>query len=99
MEPERRIEKLLRAFAKKRREQAPESMELHSAMRQQLHREIARRGEGKASGGFFAKLFLARRPWLGFAMGFSAIIIVCLLFLVPFMNAPRGERLAENTKL
>jgi len=98
MEPERRIEKLLRAFAKKRREQAPESMGLHSAMRQQLHRAIARRQEN-ASGGFFARLFSARRPWLGFAAGFSALIVVCLLFLVPLMKSSKSERLAENTDL
>ena len=43
MEPERNIEKILRSFAKKRREQAGPPLELHSAKRRQLQEEVARR--------------------------------------------------------
>jgi len=96
MEPERRIEKLLRAFAKKRREQAPESMELHSAVRQQLHREIARRAEGRAGGSFFAKLFSKSRPRFAFAVGLVAIVSVVGFFLIPLMNKPRFESLSMS---
>ena len=96
MEPERRIEKLLRAFAKKRREQAPESMELHSAVRQQLHREIARRAEGRAGGNFFGKLFSGFRPRLGFAVGVVAVVVVLGFFLLPLMNGPKSNSLSMS---
>lgn len=43
MEKERRIEKLLRAFAKKRKADAGAPLELHPANRRLLHEEIARR--------------------------------------------------------
>ena len=42
MEPERHIEKLLRAYAKKRRAQAGDPLELHPATRRLLQGEIAR---------------------------------------------------------
>ena len=42
MEPERNIEKLLRAFAKKRRADAGDPLKLHPALRRQLQAEVAR---------------------------------------------------------
>ena len=43
MEPERKIEKLLRAYAKKRQGDAGDPLKLHPAMRRQLQDEVARR--------------------------------------------------------
>ena len=43
MEPERKIEKLLRAYAKKRRAQAGDPLTLHPATRRLLQGEVARR--------------------------------------------------------
>ena len=42
MEPERKIEKLLRAYAKKRRAEAGDSLKLHPANRRILQDEAAR---------------------------------------------------------
>ena len=43
MEPERKIEKLLRAYAKKRRADSGDALKLHPATRNLLHGEVARR--------------------------------------------------------
>jgi hypothetical protein len=72
MQPERRIEKWLRAFAKKRREQAGEPMALRPATRQRLQREIARQSE-KKSRGFFFNFYPRLR--LVFAACFTALLI------------------------
>src|SRR3569833_2361354 len=75
MEPERKIEKWLRAFAKKRREQAGEPMPLRPAMRERLQREVSRQFEEKSRGGFFANLFFGPRLKLTFAACFAALAI------------------------
>ena len=75
MEPERKIEKWLRAFAKKRREQAGEPMPLRPAMRERLQREVSRQFEEKSRGGFFANLFFGPRLKLTFAACFAALTI------------------------
>ena len=81
MEPERPIEKLLRAFAKKRREQAGEPIELHPVARQQLQKEIARRAAGTSGTGWFSNFFHGLRPRLAFALCFSALVVAGLIFL------------------
>ncbi len=75
MEPERKIEKWLRAFAKKRREQAGEPMELRPATRQLLQREIARQSEEKSHGGSFFNFLFGPRLRLVFAACFTALAI------------------------
>ncbi len=86
MEPERKIEKLLRAFANKRRSQAGEPMELHPAMRQQLQREVGRRGLSKAGGGLLSGLFTSLRTKVAFAICFVAVGIVLFFALKPFFG-------------
>jgi len=81
MEPERRIEKWLRAFAKKRREQAGDSMELRPATRERLQREVTRLAEEK-NRGWFANLFFGLRPALAFAVCFVALAVVGGILLV-----------------
>src|ERR1035437_1774127 len=51
MDNERPIERLLRAFAKKRRDGAGEPLELHPAARRMLQGEVARQFPKKASDG------------------------------------------------
>jgi hypothetical protein len=96
MEPERRIEKLLRAFAKKRREQAGDAVELRPAARQQLQKEISRRSYGKSSAGsFFSNLFFAFRPRLAYAVCFLAIAAVGGWLLLPLFTGPKPSKLAS----
>ncbi len=89
MQPERHIEKLLRAFARKRREQTGEDFNLHPATRRLLQGEAARR---------FAQAQRERRPWwrecvrfgprLGFAAALLAILGVCAFLLYPPAKSP-----------
>jgi len=92
MEPERRIEKWLRAFAKKRREHAGPPMELRPATRQRLQREIARLGAEK-SRGFFSQFWLL--PRLAFAVCFIALAIGAW-FLWPQFRGSQPARLSMN---
>jgi hypothetical protein len=92
MEPERRIEKWLRAFAKKRREQAGPPLELRPATRQRLQREIARQAEEKRRG-FFSLFWL--RPRLAFAVCFIALALGAW-FLWPQFRGPQSARLSMN---
>lgn len=94
MEPERRIEKLLRAFAKKRREQAGDPVELHPAMRQQLQKEIARRPAGTSGGGWLSSFFLGLRPKLVFAVCFVALAVGGWIFLAN-LNGHKPASLAS----
>jgi hypothetical protein len=75
MEPERKIEKWLRAFAKKRREQAGESMELRPAARQLLQREIARQSAEKSRGGSLFNFLFGPRLRMVFAACFTALLL------------------------
>jgi hypothetical protein len=95
MEPERRIEKLLRAFAKKRREQAGDPIQLHSARRQQLQKEIARRSEPTGSGGWFSSFFPGLRPRLVFAVCFIALAMAALILWPSLSHRKPGPSLAS----
>jgi len=96
MEPERRIEKVLRAFAKKRREQTGEPMPLRPAARQELHREISRRATSKGGSGFFSHFLFGLRPSIAFALCAVAIAIAGWL-LLPNLSRHRTETLASAT--
>jgi hypothetical protein len=95
MEPERRIEKLLRAFAKKRREQAGDPLELPPAARQRLHQEIAPRSAAERGGGFFSGLLLLLRPKLAFAICFIAIAAIGSWIFFPVLTQKKSARLAS----
>lgn len=95
MEPERQIEKLLRAFAKKRREQAGDAAELRTSMRERLHREISRGTSGKGGGGFFASFFAGFRPRLVFAVCCIAIAVIGVWLLSPILTHPKPATLAS----
>ena len=86
MEPERKIEKLLRAYAKKRRAEAGDSLKLHPATRRLLQGEAARRGPrpGKAgTPGFFLAVFWRR---LVFALCVVATAFIGVSLFRPAWN-------------
>src|SRR3954471_7241886 len=93
MEPERKIEKLLRAFAKKRREQAGDALELHASARKQLQNEVSRHASKKSDAGL--SLFSWFRPRLAFAVCFLAIVTVSAWLLLPALNGRKPESVAS----
>jgi len=94
MEPERKIENLLRAYAKKRRAEAGDSLGLHPATRRLLQGEAARRGSrpGNAStSGFFLAVFRRR---LVFALCMVATAFIGALLFRPVWNP--AEKKAQS---
>ncbi len=98
MSPERHIEKLLRAFAKTRREQAGQPFELHPATRHLLQGEIARqhrqpaRGKATWTSGW-AKLW----PRIAFAAALLAVLgLVAFLVLPPTKDSTATLTLAKQ---
>lgn len=85
MEPERQIEKLLRAVAKKHHDQAGDPVELHPVARQELLREVSRRSE-QTSGGLFSNFFSALRPRLALAACFLAILVIAGWLALPLLT-------------
>ena len=86
MEPERKIEKLLRAYARKRRAQAGDPLKLHPATRRLLQGEAARNapkpGEEDES---VSLLELFRRQWAAL-LGFTLIIFFGAMLLLPSLS-------------
>jgi hypothetical protein len=92
MEPERKIEKLLRAYAKKRRAQAGDSLKLHPATRRLLQGEVARRkpksGDDKGVSVTLWELF--RQRWALFA-GFALLVFFGAALLLPALNSAKKK--------
>jgi hypothetical protein len=95
MEPERKIEKLLRAYAKKRRAQAGDPLTLPPAMRRLLQGEIARRkpkpGDDEEASVTLWELF--RQRWALFA-GFAVIVFFGAALFLPALSA--SKKRAQN---
>jgi hypothetical protein len=89
MEPERPIEKLLRASATKRRDEAGEPLEMHAATRRLLQAEVARRfhREGNVSESLFSRL---ARLWPGVA--WSVAVLAGLLAAASLMLPAANQR-------
>src|SRR2546425_8850350 len=98
MEPERPIEKVLRASASKRREEAGAPFELHPATRRLLQGEVARRfGQASRPPRSFPE-FLAGL-WPKAVWGFAVLGMVGIMaaILVPALNKPsKTNTLARN---
>jgi len=82
-QPEREIEKTLKAYADKRRAEAGAPLELHPATRKMLQGEAARvhppaRGESGSSGGFWRSL----RPQTAVASVLVLIALACAVVLL-----------------
>ena len=91
MEPERNIEKLLRAYAKKRRAQAGEPLELHPATRRLLQGEIARNAPKPEDEDASLTLWeLFRRQW-AVLLGFALMVFFVATLLLPGLGAAKNK--------
>lgn len=99
MEPERKIEKWLRVYAKKRRAQADGDFKLHSATRHLLQDEIARKSSGlkKEEESISLWEFIRRRR--AFLLGFAVCVFLLSLILLPILNplSKKAKPLSLNT--
>ena len=84
MQPERHIEKLLRAFARKRRDQAGAGFDLHPATRRMLQGEVARQcGRSANRRASWWQSWAGFGPRVAFATGTLAAVVVIGLLLFP----------------
>ena len=96
MQPERHIEKRLRAFARRRRDQAGAGFGLHPATRRMLHGEVARQfrpTEGKRAPWW--RSWAGFGPRVAFATGTLAGVVIIGLLLYP----PTSEKLETPVTL
>src|SRR5687768_6678752 len=98
MEPERPIEKLLQAYAKKRREQAEKApFEIPPATREILRREVSRKfrpaaGEPTSFWNSLAVLW----PRLAWGFAILAILAIVTAVLLPTRGARKGTSLTSR---
>jgi len=82
MEPERKIEKWLRAYAKKRRGQTGDSFKIHPATRRLLQSEISRNAPKAKNGDETIPFWQAIRQMWGFLLGFAVcVFLLAAIFL------------------
>ena len=93
MEPARKIEKLLRAFARKRRAEAGEPLQLHPATRRLLQEEIARRAPKTDEEDSVSLWQLVRQQW-AFLFGFALIMFCLATLFLPALSS--AKRKAQN---
>ena len=96
-EPERKIEKLLRAFARRRRADVGEPFQMHPATRNLLQREVAQRAKATpAKENFLARIFSVPRPRLVFAVSVLVVVAIAAGVLLPSLTKEKQvERLAQ----
>ncbi len=105
-DPERDIEKALRAAARRRREQPGAPVEIHPATRRLLQGEVARqKGRGQPVAGFWPKLLWGSWPRLAFNVSLLiAFLLAAGVWLFPALrigqnpSASANMRLAENDR-
>jgi hypothetical protein len=91
MEPERKIEKLLRAYAKKRRAGAGDPLKLHPAARRLLQGEVARRTPKPDEEEPSVTLWeLFRQRWALFA-GFALVIFFGAVLFLPALSSSKKK--------
>lgn len=91
MEPERNIEKRLRAYAKKRRAQAGDPLELHPATRRLLQGEIARNAPKPDDEDASLSLWeLFRQQW-AVLLGFALMVFFVATLLLPGLGAAKNK--------
>jgi type II secretory pathway pseudopilin PulG len=91
MEPERNIEKWLRAFARKRRAGADDDFKLHPARRRQLQDEVARQFAEEPEAEESVSLWqLFRQQW-AFLLMFVLILFFGASFLMPALSSAKQK--------
>lgn len=85
MEPERKIEKLLRAYAKKRKADAGDAFKLHPATRRLLQGEVARRLAEDAEEESVSLWQLFQQRW-AFLLSFALVIFFGAVLLLPALS-------------
>ena len=85
MQPERKIEKLLRAFAKKRRADAGDSFKLHPATRRLLQGEVARSKPRAAKDSLMWQLFGGMSPGASPGMIYCVLLTFFILMAAMFL--------------
>ena len=95
MEPERKIEKLLRACAKKRRADAGDAFELHPATRRMLQGEVARRTPKAGGANEPSSIWNWLRLRWALPLGFALLIYLGVAVFWP--AAPSKQDLAFRT--
>lgn len=94
MEPERKIEKVLRAYAKKRRGQARDPFKLDAATRRMFQNEISRDTPAAEDEDDTVSLWeVLRRNW-AFLLAFAACIFVVASIFVPTLYAPKNKSIS-----
>jgi len=89
MEPERNIEKLLRAYAKKRRAQAGDPLELHPATRRLLQGEITRTAPKPDDEDASMTLWeLLRQQW-AVLLGFALMVFLGATLFLPALSSAK----------
>ena len=102
MEPERHIEKLLRGYAKKRREESGAPLELHPATRRLLQGEVARRASRKRADSFFPALIAGLRRRAVLVSCFAVLVLIGTSLLMPALSNSKKKAqlaLAQNQDL
>jgi hypothetical protein len=98
MEPERKIEKLLRAYARKRRADAGDPLKLHPAMRRQLQDEVSRHAlkpeETEEVSLSLWQLF--RQQW-AFLLGFALMAFLGGMLLLPALSGAKHKAQSIST--
>lgn len=100
MNDERPIEKLLRRFAKKRREEAGQPLELHPATRRLLQGEVSRQFPKSDAAGAkpdapIGWLTALRARWIYVTAAASAVVIAAV-WIVTHPTGPTGSELAKQ---
>jgi type II secretory pathway pseudopilin PulG len=91
MEPERKIEKLLRAYAKKRRVEAGDPLKLHPATRRLLQGEVVRRaGKPDEEEASLSLWDLFRQQWV-FLLGFALVMFFAATMFLPALSKAKNK--------
>jgi hypothetical protein len=91
MEPERKIEKLLRAYAEKRRAEAGDPLKLHPATRRMLQDEVSRQTSKPESDETSVSLWqLFRQQW-AFLLTFALIVFLGGTMILPTLSSAKHK--------
>ena len=91
MQPERKIEKLLRAFAKKRRDDAGDAFKLHPATRRLLQDAAARQARTPTETGWLLRLLVGLRPGWVMVAGFAVLVFTGAALLLPGLSKAKNR--------